>query len=138
MRLSSHLKIHDADALTSGRVVAQCGLAAAGLGLADETNALHELLPSERGGLGFLADARRVNVAFTRARVGLIVIGHPPTLQREPGTWAPWLAWARAHGLVMGEAPSGRYDAHATRASSASAGSSPGHSFASAQSTSGV
>ena len=74
---------------------------------------------STRGALGFLADARRVNVAFTRARVGLIVIGHPPTLQREPGTWAPWLTWARAHGLVMGEAPSGRYDAHATRASSA-------------------
>jgi len=74
---------------------------------------------STRGALGFLADARRVNVAFTRARTGLIVIGHPPTLQREPGTWAPWLTWARAHGLVMGEAPSGRYDAHATRASSA-------------------
>ena len=76
-------------------------------------------ISSTRGALGFLADARRVNVAFTRARIGLIVIGHPPTLQREPGTWAPWLTWARAHGLVMGEAPSGRYDAHATRASSA-------------------
>ena len=72
-------------------------------------------ISSTRGALGFLADARRVNVAFTRARRGLIVIGHPPTLQREPGTWAPWLAWARAHGLVTGEAPSGRYDAKAPR-----------------------
>ena len=53
---------------------------------------------SQRGGLGFLADARRVNVAFTRAKRGLIVIGHPPTLEREAGTWAPWLRWARSNG----------------------------------------
>ncbi|GMI22301.1 hypothetical protein TeGR_g3536 [Tetraparma gracilis] len=52
VRLSSHLKLHDADTCTVGRLVGQAGLAAAGLGLLDETNAVHELLPSERGGLG--------------------------------------------------------------------------------------
>ena len=48
---------------------------------------------SPHGGLGFLADARRVNVAFTRAKRGLIVLGHPATLTREEGTWLPWLRW---------------------------------------------
>ena len=52
VRLSSHLKLHSAESLTTGRVVGQAGLAAAGLGLLDETNALHEILPSQNGGLG--------------------------------------------------------------------------------------
>jgi hypothetical protein len=74
---------------------------------------------SASGGLGFLADARRVNVAMTRGKTGLIVIGHPPTLERERGTWAPWLSWARFHGLVVGEHASGQYSAEATRLASA-------------------
>merc|ERR1712217_902921 len=53
---------------------------------------------SSSGGLGFVADWRRVNVAFTRARCGLIVIGDPETLCREPTTWAPWLQWVRRCG----------------------------------------
>ena len=36
--------VHGADVLTTGRVVAQAGLAAAGLGVLDETNLVHELL----------------------------------------------------------------------------------------------
>ena len=52
VRLSSHLKVHGADVLTTGRIVAQAGLAAAGLGLLDETNLVHELLPSQQGGMG--------------------------------------------------------------------------------------
>ena len=52
VRLSSHLKVHGADVLTTGRVVAQAGLAAAGLGLLDETNLVHELLPDQQGGMG--------------------------------------------------------------------------------------
>ena len=71
------------------------------------------------GALGFLADARRLNVAFTRARCGLIVLGNPSTLGREEGTaWWHWLRWARAHGLVCGERPWGEYDARATRGAS--------------------
>uniref|UniRef100_A0A7S4QU85 Helicase ATP-binding domain-containing protein n=1 Tax=Alexandrium monilatum TaxID=311494 RepID=A0A7S4QU85_9DINO len=53
---------------------------------------------SSAGGLGFVADWRRANVAFTRARRGLIVVGDPDTLGREPTTWAPWLRWVRRSG----------------------------------------
>ena len=56
-----------------------------------------------RGALGFLSDARRVNVALTRARRALIVIGDARTLESDGQTWAPWLRWARARGLVVGE-----------------------------------
>ena len=53
VRLSSHLKVHDDGALTTGRLVGQAGLAAFGLGVLDETGFVHELLPeSYSGGLG--------------------------------------------------------------------------------------
>eukprot|EP00967_Tisochrysis_lutea_P090897 scaffold130207_cov32-Tisochrysis_lutea.AAC.8 len=34
---------------------------------------------NERQGIGFLSDPRRLNVALTRARYGLIVLGNPKT-----------------------------------------------------------
>jgi superfamily I DNA and/or RNA helicase len=46
---------------------------------------------SHSGSVGFLADWRRVNVAFTRPKCGLIVLGNYETLSRERETWAPWL-----------------------------------------------
>jgi superfamily I DNA and/or RNA helicase len=36
------------------------------------------------GNLGFLSDYRRLNVALTRARRKLILIGHKQTLIRDP------------------------------------------------------
>ena len=41
---------------------------------------------NEQGRVGFLADRRRLNVALTRSRRGLIVIGCQKTLSHDP-TW---------------------------------------------------
>jgi hypothetical protein len=70
------------------------------------------------GNIGFCNDWRRVNVSFTRARRGLIVIGNDVTLRRgDPDTWMPWLAWADAHGVNMDKPgiPRGRYDPETLR-----------------------
>ncbi|GAQ80606.1 RNA helicase nonsense mRNA reducing factor [Klebsormidium nitens] len=43
------------------------------------------------GQLGFVADARRMNVALTRAKRGLIVVGNQSTLSKQD-PWRSWLA----------------------------------------------
>merc|ERR1712151_219261 len=56
------------------------------------------------GQLGFLWDRRRTNVTLTRARRGLVVVGHTETLitDKSAGTWGQWLMWAAERGLVVG------------------------------------
>jgi len=39
---------------------------------------------NKRGNLGFLTDWRRLNVAITRPRDSLVIIGNPNTLQHSP------------------------------------------------------
>jgi hypothetical protein len=52
------------------------------------------------GSVGFLSDWRRLNVAITRARRGLIVIGNIHTLCNDPH-WHAWLTWMSSHGLIL-------------------------------------
>jgi DNA polymerase III delta prime subunit len=54
------------------------------------------------GSVGFLHDWRRINVMLTRAKSGLVVIGHRETLQTDV-YWRNWLKWAAAHGCIQGE-----------------------------------
>ncbi|OMJ86380.1 hypothetical protein SteCoe_12106 [Stentor coeruleus] len=55
---------------------------------------------NERLGVGFLGNYRRLNVAITRARYGLIICGHAPTLARSP-TWNYLLNFYQDNGLVF-------------------------------------
>jgi regulator of nonsense transcripts 1 len=50
--------------------------------------------------IGFLSDARRLNVALTRAKYGLVIIGNPRALSRNP-LWHHLLMHYREHGILV-------------------------------------
>ena len=51
-------------------------------------------------GIGFLSDARRLNVALTRAQSGLIIVGNGRVLSRHP-LWNKLLTHYKQYGLVV-------------------------------------
>lgn len=55
---------------------------------------------NDRGQLGFLTDYRRLNVALTRARKGLVVVGDSSTLAADP-VWKDFLHYCNTNGLVV-------------------------------------
>ncbi|CDK24161.1 unnamed protein product [Kuraishia capsulata CBS 1993] len=58
----------------------------------------------ESSGVGFLADVRRMNVALTRARSSLWVIGNPPALNRNK-VWRALISDARERSCCIVASP---------------------------------
>nr|SZF06520.1 Regulator of nonsense transcripts 1 [Psoroptes ovis] len=57
---------------------------------------------NEHQGIGFLNDPRRLNVALTRARYGIIIVGNPKVLSKQP-IWNHLLSFYKEqHVLVEG------------------------------------
>ncbi|ETW37604.1 hypothetical protein PFTANZ_01686, partial [Plasmodium falciparum Tanzania (2000708)] len=51
--------------------------------------------------LGFLRDARRLNVMLTRAKRGVILFGDQFTLANDPANWLPWLKWISSKRAIV-------------------------------------
>ncbi|KAI0785263.1 SEN1 N terminal-domain-containing protein [Abortiporus biennis] len=51
--------------------------------------------------VGFLADVRRMNVALTRAKSSVFVLGHAATLERSDETWKKIVQDARERGCLI-------------------------------------
>jgi len=52
------------------------------------------------GNVGFVADRRRINVALTRARRGLIVVGNYDTLSGD-SSWRSWIRFVDYNALIV-------------------------------------
>lgn len=56
---------------------------------------------NRHGKVGFLADWRRMNVALTRAKNGLVVIGDDETLKEGDIHWSAFVMWCENMGCVV-------------------------------------
>ena len=56
-----------------------------------------------RYNLGFIAHPKRFNVAMTRAKALLIVIGCPSVLALDKKNWLPFLQYCHENGAIVGE-----------------------------------
>lgn len=54
---------------------------------------------NRQGKVGFLGDWRRLNVAITRAKRGIVVLGDPRTLRHDPH-WGAYLKWCIKNGCM--------------------------------------
>ena len=54
-----------------------------------------------KGHLGFITDRRRINVALTRARDGLIIVCNTRMLLEDKRTWYSYLVWARSQQVIL-------------------------------------
>ena len=59
------------------------------------------------GSIGFLKNPNRINVALTRAKYGLVVVGNSNTLRIDP-IWAGFVACVQERGRIISEADLGR------------------------------
>ena len=58
---------------------------------------------NKHGNIGFLENERRTNVALTRAKHGMIIVGNSQTLSEADENWAVLIEMFIAHGsLVQG------------------------------------
>ncbi|PIA14905.1 ATP-dependent helicase NAM7 [Coemansia reversa NRRL 1564] len=55
---------------------------------------------NEHQGIGFLSDPRRLNVALTRAKYGIIILGSPKVLSRNP-LWHELLSYYKHYGVLV-------------------------------------
>lgn len=55
---------------------------------------------SDTQGIGFLSDPRRLNVALTRARLGLVLLGNPRVLSKNP-LWAALLLHFKEYNTLV-------------------------------------
>jgi regulator of nonsense transcripts 1 len=55
---------------------------------------------NEHQGIGFLNDPRRLNVALTRAKYGVVILGNPKVLSRQP-LWNNLLSHFKQHGCLV-------------------------------------
>ena len=66
-----------------------------------EVIVLSAVRANARGAVGFVADWRRLNVAVTRARRGLVVIGDSTTLAAGCPHWRAYISWHRKQGTLI-------------------------------------